>query len=257
MTHFVITAGGTAEMIDGVRKLTNVSTGRLGWECLDAVIARCKSHNWVDIEIHYILTETAYYRQLEEEEAHFVHFYRVTDNQSVYNTVNHLTKKYKIDYFIHCMAISDFTFDYAISKKSLVKQIWELSQSENYSLVELEKLFDNSTVKLEKQTKISSKNDIFISLKRTPKVISLVKKNNPKTCLIGFKLLKNVSENELKQQAIRLIQENGCDYVFANELSTISMNQKHTGILMCNNEIISRPRGKKEIARALVEQIIK
>ncbi len=256
MVHIAITAGGTSESIDGVRKLTNVSTGRLGWECLNAVIAFYKTHTQIDIKIHYILTETAYREKLEEEATHLVHFYQVTDTQSVYNTVDKITSHYKIDYFIHSMAISDFTFDYAINKKSLAEQIWRLSQSKSYNLTEIEKLLDNPTVKSQEKTKISSKNDIFISLKQTPKVISLIKKNNPNTCLVGFKLLRNVSEKELQQQAIHLTRKNGCDYVFANELSTIATTQKHTGILVHQEEIIARPTGKKEIAHTLVEQII-
>ncbi len=256
MTHIAITAGGTAESIDGVRKLTNVSTGRLGWECLKAVIAYYKTHTENRVKIHYIFTETAFREELQQELTGVVDFYEVTDTQNVYNTVNNLTQKYKIDYFIHSMAISDFTFDYAISKKKLAEQIWKLSKNEHCGLTEIEYLLDNPTIKSKKKTKISSKSDIFISLKQTPKVISLIKENNPNTCLVGFKLLRNVSEKELQQQAINLTNKNGCDYVFANELSTISTTQNHTGILVHKEKIVARPIGKKEIAQTLVEQII-
>ncbi len=256
MTHIVITAGGTSESIDGVRKLTNVSTGRLGWECLKAVLDYYKSHNKRDVKIHYILTETSYHEVIKEEDSYFVDFYTVTDTNSVYQTVNKITQKYKIDYFIHSMAISDFTFDYAISQKYLAKQIWELMKNGDCKLTDIEELLENSEMQLENKTKISSKNNIFISFKKTPKVISFIKKNNPETCLVGFKLLKNVSEKELLQESINLTNKNGCDYVFANELSTISTSQNHTGLLIHKGKIIARPRGKKEIAKTLVKQII-
>ena len=38
MLNIAITAGGTSENMDGVRKITNVSTGSLGWYCLEAVL---------------------------------------------------------------------------------------------------------------------------------------------------------------------------------------------------------------------------
>ncbi len=257
MRHIAITAGGTAERIDGIRKLTNVSTGKLGWECLKAVLQFLKNNSQPPTTIHYILTETAYREELQSEDTDFVRFHKVTDTQSVYNTIDSLTKSNNIDFFIHSMAISDFTFDYAIGKKKLAEQIWKLSKSKDYNLQQIEELLDNPTVQFEETSKISSKNDIFISLKQTPKVIALIKKNNPTTCLIGFKLLRNVSEQELQAQAIHLTHTNHCDYVFANELSTISNIENHTGILVHKNKIIARPIGKQQIAKTIVEQIIK
>ena len=46
MIHIVITAGGTEEPIDGIRKITNISSGSLGWHCFEAVLNYMSEENY-------------------------------------------------------------------------------------------------------------------------------------------------------------------------------------------------------------------
>ncbi|MDO5524348.1 MAG: phosphopantothenoylcysteine decarboxylase, partial [Bacteroidia bacterium] len=247
MLNIAITAGGTSENIDGVRKLTNVSTGKLGWECLKAVLRRFRS----DFYVYYILTETAYREELDEQERPFVDFLPVSDAESVYNAVDDLTKNVRISHFIHSMAISDFTFAYAAGTYELAMEISAMQAHDAVNEIAIQEVLENPMNQYNADEKIPSDDNIVIGLKRTKKVIPLIKQNNPNTFLVGFKLLKDVSEDELISVAGQLAERNECDMVFANQLANISDNG-HRGLLIKNGEIMARPVGKKQIAEAIV-----
>ncbi|HCA98294.1 MAG TPA: hypothetical protein DEP22_00115, partial [Porphyromonadaceae bacterium] len=95
--------------------------------------------------------------------------------------------------------------------------------------------------------KIPSDHNIILGLRRTQKVIPLIKRNNPNTFLVGFKLLKDVPEEELIRVANQLAEENGCDMVFANELAQLG-ESNHLGMLIRSGKVVDRPIGKKQIA---------
>ena len=257
MITIAITAGGTSENIDGIRKITNVSTGSLGWNCLEAVFAHMEKESISDFLVYYIHTESALRKKLNVKPSSNVKFIEASDAESVYNTVDALTKETKIDYFIHSMAISDFTYSYSIGIEQLVDEISNLIKDDNQFMRDrLRNLMKNPSNKLGDDKKISSSDDLFMALKTTKKVIPLIKKNNSDTLLVGFKLLKSVSEEELLKEARSLTDKNDCDMVFANEVSRIS-ETNHTGILIRNGEIIARPSGKKQIAESIIQNLFK
>lgn len=254
--NIAITAGGTSENIDGVRKLTNVSTGSLGWQCLEAVLNQLSSADNTDFHIYYIHTETALRKELNENRNRFVDFIEITDAESVYQTVDDLTKRVNITHFIHSMAISDFTFSYAVTIKRLAEELYRKTNGNpELSAQDFEEILQHPQSSYPGDSKISSKEPLLIGLKTTRKVISLIKKNNPATFLVGFKLLRNVTEEDLMREAQRLTDENGCNMVFANELSRIS-GSGHTGMLIQNGAVVARPEGKDAIAKVIVEKMI-
>lgn len=51
----IITAGGTSERIDNVRKITNSSTGKLGCTIANEILSTLE-----DVEIYYICSKTSY-----------------------------------------------------------------------------------------------------------------------------------------------------------------------------------------------------
>ena len=80
------------------------------------------------------------------------------------------------------MAVSDYTPVYMTG-------LDEVKTSSN-----LEELLDKQNI----EAKISSTDEVqILFLKKTPKIISLVKEWNPAIHLIGFKLLVDVSEDYL------------------------------------------------------------
>jgi len=255
MIHFAITAGGTSENLDGIRRITNTSTGSLGWHCLEAIFDAMHQRKVNDFRIHYLLTDTAIRKELSEEQKPFVEFIPVSDAESVYTAVDQLTKKVAIDYFIHSMAVSDFTFGYAVSVDALAREIAQIAVERTISESVLNELLENPQSQFRKNEKIPSDENLILGMKKTKKVIPLIKRNRPKTILVGFKLLNEVSEEKLLEAAKKLSEQNECDWVFANEASHIS-EQNHRGILIKGDEIVDRPEGKANIAASIVRNML-
>ena len=90
-------------------------------------------------------------------------------------------------------------------------------------------------------------------LKKTPKIISLVKEWNPAIHLIGFKLLVDVSEEYLIEIARQSLIKNQADLIIANDLTQISANQHHA--IFVEKEQLQTVQTKEEIANLLLEKI--
>lgn len=228
--NIIITAGGTSEYIDKVRKITNSGTGKLG-----AIIANTLIKNDNIENIYYICTEKA----ILPVENPNIKIIKTTDTESVKEAVEKTLKENKIDWFIHSMAISDYNVKYVTNFKILEK---ELKNSNN-----ILKTLNNPDEKLDNTKKLSSNEDnLVVVLQKTPKIIGLIKDVSPETKLIGFKLLENVEKDYLFEIALKLLNKNKCDYVIANDLKDIK-DGNHKAFLI-NNEINVELNGKEEIA---------
>ena len=253
MIHIAITAGGTEEPIDGVRKITNMSSGSLGWHCLEAVLSYMHEQNRTDFAVHYIKAPKAVTKTLSSEDVPFLSFVNVTNTQSVYDSIDTLMNEVNIDIFIHAMAISDFSYAYSASTSGLAEELYQsFVQNKNITREKVEDILTNPTQKHNADEKISSSEKIVMGFETTPKVISLIKMKNPATFLVGFKLVKHNRDNNLIKQAEKLRLVNDCDAVFANESSQLS-EENHAGLLLYKGEIVARPTGKKQIAEAIVK----
>lgn len=256
MLNIAITAGGTSEHIDGVRRLTNISTGLLGWYCLETILDYFCAEKRSDFHVTYLFTETAFRKALDKEQLPFVDFVPVTDAESVYHAVDALTKSVPVNFFIHSMAISDFTLAYVASTEELAKEINSLPPYSGDAGATVREVLENPENRYSLTEKIPSDHNIILGLRRTQKVIPLIKRNNPNTFLVGFKLLKDVPEEELIRVANQLAGENGCDMVFANELAQLG-ESNHLGMLIRSGKVVDRPIGKKQIAEAIVREMMK
>lgn len=252
MMHIAITAGGTEESIDGVRKITNMSSGSLGWHCLEAVLSFMRKHNHMDFVVHYIKAPKAVSKELSVEDARCVNFVNVTNTQSVYDCIDTLMDEVKIDLFIHAMAISDFAYSYSASISALAEELYQNFVANcDITIDDIEDILTKPKYRHDADEKISSSEKIIMGFETTPKVIALIKKKNRETFLVGFKLVKHNHDNNLMKQAEKLRLTNDCDAVFANEASQLS-EEGHAGLLLHMGEIVARPVGKKQIAEAIV-----
>lgn len=258
MLHIVITAGGTVEDIDEVRKITNTSTGQLGLYLCDEVIKYMSQNDIEDYQIHYIVTTTAVKPELDDIGLDHVEVYEVTDTDSVLNAIEKIFSRQKINYFIHSMAVSDFTTNQMMPISQLAEEIANKLTNipKDHWNKEVEAILKNPDCAVNKERKVSSESDLILTLKRTEKIISKLKKQDDTLFLVGFKLLKNVTEEELIKAANRLAEMNGCDLVLANDLQSISEGN-HTGLLIRHGEVIGKYEGKKHIAKAIVYQMMK
>lgn len=240
----IITAGGTSERIDNVRKITNSSTGKLGKIIAEELI---KQKNKKIEKIYYICAKNS----LKPKKNKKIQIIEILDTNSLKNQIEILLKNENINYFIHSMAVSDYCVEFVTSAENIAQNIIDNKPQNSEQLynciTHLKNVFLDS--------KISSDcDDVVIKLKKTPKIISLIKTLSPQTFLVGFKLLDGVSENKLIDTAINLKNKNNCDLVVANDLSHIRQGE-HKAYIIDKNNKYQNAYGKNDIANKLIEKI--
>lgn len=237
--NVVITAGGTSEYIDKVRKITNSSSGLLGAITADQLA----EHDEIE-HIFYICSQKAI---TPEDENNKISIIRIVNTNDLKNAVTDVLTKHHIDWFIHSMAVSDYYVDAVTTAEMLAKDITTHGDPEHF--------IKNPLTRLDNSDKLSSYNDnMVLILKQTPKVISIIKELSPDTKLIGFKLLDDVTDEELLSVAKKLMDKNKCDYVIANDLKKISQHS-HTAFLLNANNQYTTLHTKIGIANA-IENVI-
>lgn len=221
----LITSGGTTEKIDSVRGITNHSTGHLGKKIAELFLAN--GH-----QVTIVTTKAA----VKPEPSENLKITEISNVESLLETMEPLVKEH--DILIHSMAVSDYTPVY-------MTDFNELENSEDLT---------EFLSKSNSESKISSASDYqVLFLKKTPKIISLVKQWNPKIQLVGFKLLVNVSKQELFEVAHASLRRNKANIIVANDLSDITPNQ-HIAYLV-DEKSEEKVTTKSEIAQALFERI--
>lgn len=229
--NIVITAGGTSERIDMVRKITNSSSGKLG-----SIIAS----KFKDDQIFYICAKNSIKPNVKN-----IEIIEIENTNDLQNAIKEVLAKYKIDVFIHSMAVSDYMVDYVTTSKIL---------NDNYDNTNLEEYLKNNKNILTDKKISSNQNDLIVRLIKTPKVINIIKKLSPYTTLIGFKLLDSVTTDELIDAAKNLLDKNSCDYVVANDLKDIN-SSKHVAYIIDKDDNIIKSQTKEDIAEDIYQLI--
>lgn len=236
MKKIIITAGGTSEKIDNVRKITNSSSGKLGMTIANHLLAEKD-----DIKIYYVCSKNSF-----KPSNNKVQIIEIDNTIDLKKVIENLLINNNIDYFIHSMAVSDYMTDYVTNLNKIKESIIKANN--------LDEAF--SHIKVISANKISSYEDnLVIVLKPTPKIISIIKDISPSTYLVGFKLLDDASKEELIDAAKKLRNKNRCDLVVANDLSNIR-NGKHIAYIIDNEENIEESHSKNDIAKKLVRRIM-
>lgn len=221
----LITSGGTTEKIDSVRGITNHATGTLG---------KYIAETFLEKGYHVTLVTTK--EAVKPKDHPLLTVQIITNVDSLLSTLEPLVKTH--DVFIHSMAVSDYTPVY-------MTDLNEVEQAEHVS-----DLLNRQNT----ESKISSKEDYqVLFMKKTPKVISLVKTWNPDICLIGFKLLVNVSKDELFAVARESLQKNKARYILANDLTEIKGDKHHAYLL--DESHVYEADTKKAIANLIFERV--
>ncbi|HEL9629693.1 TPA: phosphopantothenate--cysteine ligase [Streptococcus suis] len=223
----LITSGGTSEAIDQVRAITNHASGNLGKIIAEQALR-------IGHEVTLVTTKQA----VKPEPQQNLTIIEISNVESLQSTLEPLVKTHHA--LIHSMAVSDYT------------PVYMTGLEEVQSTEDIASLLDKKNA----ESKISSKDDYqVLFLKKTPKVISYVKKWNPSIKLIGFKLLVDVPKEELFAVARQSIERNGADYILANDLTDIKGNQHIAYLLDKISEV--KANTKEEIAQLILETLEK
>jgi phosphopantothenate---cysteine ligase (CTP) len=247
--NVLITAGGTSEKIDDVRKISNTATGRLGSLVADCFLAD------ESVSVTCLCSENAVLPKNPR-----ARILRISDVQSLQRAVEEEMHARAYDAVIHSMAVSDYRVKYSAPSEwlaaQLAKSIGNGSQSPESLAAQIHAalLAYNGG---DRPKKISSDiENVFLCLEKTPKIIGLFKKLQPQTILVGFKLLAGVEEAELFGAARNLMKRNGCDFVLANDQEQIDEN-RHEAVLLGKDHSITRLHTKAEIAAAIKEHVMR
>lgn len=219
----LVTSGGTQEYIDEVRVMTNISSGKLGAEIATALIS-----NKADVTyLHGINAALPKFSNVSFfSDGDPFQDISIKTAQDAYNTMERLVPN--MDAVIHCMAVSDFTFNRDIALKC--------KSSDPQAFIDY----------------------MARSITTNPKIISKVKEWNPNTCLIGFKFEVGIPNSELISLAKASIEKNKCDLVIANDKEEFKRDANHTayfvyaerpGFMFYNNPL--KVSGKEEIAEEI------
>ncbi len=219
--------------------------------------------------------------------------YPISDTRELEATVRSICANVELDYIIHCMAVSDFyvadvktpeqlsadmarsVVDYMRSHPGLVseqnedtaetgietgKEINEVKCKDTDIEMErfgayLQGLLTSVDESQKEKPKLSSRHDLMLSLKRTQKIIGLLRELNPDAVMVGFKLLNDVTRDELIRVAGNLGNTYGCEFVVANDMQDISGN-RHKALIVRDMQVIETMENKREIAEEIAKRLL-
>lgn len=247
--NILITAGGTSEEIDDVRKITNMATGRLG-----SLIADCFLEN-KNVSVTFICSRNSARPKLRG-----ARIVPVENVRSLLSAVETEMRGYRYDAVIHSMAVSDYKVKYSVSAENFAAKLASSIQNIDFKEESLEQhiksVLLNCTGTPHTGKLSSDAENLFLCLEKTPKVIGMFKKLQPATVLVGFKLLSGVEKSELLRAAEKQIKQNNCDFVLANDLKNIGESH-HGAILLGRDHSVTNLSTKEEIAEEIKLRVIR
>ena len=186
--RILITAGGTRETIDGVRTLTNMSTGKTGAALADHLHEKG----------YQVLLLTNQYSIMPKTDVRVDTYDSFRD---IYNTLKALSQSHNFDMILHAAAISDYSISNIQTPEGLI----------NPSQDKMSSQYDNISIQLKRNEKILPRlKDLFGS----------------KTQIVGFKLTSTESKEEQARAIFSLFTENAVDYVIHNDMNDINKGQR-------------------------------
>ena len=209
----LITSGGTREAIDGVRSITNTSTGRTGAHIANYFSA--KGHR-----VTFVSAQESIQPDLPVQKVSFTSF------ADLQRSLENLLKNNHFDAVVHAAAVSDFTID----------KIQTGSDS----------------VDAQHGAKLDSDVEMSLKLKRTPKLIDQIRRlsRNRDLVLVAFKLLVNAGLEEKEKAVKKLFEGSKADIVVQNETSEVKAD-KHIAQIFDSTKLLKEVKDKGELSAAL------
>ncbi len=184
----MVTSGGTKENIDGIRFISNLSTGKTAATIADYFSRRGHS-------VTYLYTFDAATPKTNCVNAGYLSFSELDDK------LKSILGENDFDAVIHIAAVSDYSVDSVeIGDRKLIIPLKEKIDSESEKLV--------------------------LNLKKNPKIIDNLKSysKNKNLKVVGFKLTNNAGERAKVSMVQKLVDHSSCDFVVLNDKKDRSEN---------------------------------
>lgn len=211
--RILITAGGTEEPLDGVRCLTNRSTGATG-----GVLARYFAERGAEVLLLH--AERAQLANIAVERATFVTF------ADLGRALEDHLSTHDFDIVVHLAAVGD------------------------YSVASLE--VDGREIPLRGEGKVGSGHEVVIRLAPNPKLIDSLKKwsRNPAVQVVGFKLTDEPDAEIRAAQVRALLDRSAADLVVHNDVREID-DRHHLATIHDRRGPLVRTETKQHLAQEL------
>lgn len=211
----LVTAGGTEEAVDGVRRLVNVSTGATGSAIARAFAAR-------GAEVVMLHAARTPLEDLPVEREAFSSF------ADIEHRLRRLLGSRDFDAVIHLAAVSDYRI----------------------AAVEV----DGRPVRHGDAGKIPSGREVVLRLAPTLKLVDRLRgwSRNPGIRVVAFKLT-NTADPEARRRAIReLLDRSGADLVVHNDLAGIA-GDRHPAEIWHGDRVVAATKTKHQLAETLFD----
>jgi phosphopantothenoylcysteine synthetase/decarboxylase len=216
----LITAGGTREPIDGVRFITNFSTGSTGAYVADYLFA-----NGVDVTLL-----TSIDGRLPENSLKVIKYSSFEDIEKF---LREELGKREYDAVIQMAAISDYSVDYLESGTEIIKA--------------------------NQESKLDSGESLKIVLKKNPKLVNSLKGySSGNLKVIAFKLTKNGSRELIKEKVNSIFKGGEVDFIVHNDLTSITKDSHITTIYDAKGSILTGKTKRdlgENLKKILLEEI--
>jgi len=213
--RILVTAGGTEEPVDGVRRLTNISTGATG-----GVLSRFFAE--AGAEVLLLHAERAPLDEIPVRQETFLSF---ADLSAV---LRGLLEERPWDAVVHLAAVSD------------------------YSIAAIE--VDGRPVAPGATGKIGTGREVVLRLTANPKLVDSLRtwSCNPSVQIVAFKLTDDPDPSSRAAQVQALIDRGTADLVVHNDLREID-EDRHPAVIHGPTGPLVRTETKEELARALFQ----
>lgn len=222
----LVTSGGTKIRIDRVRSITNMSNGTFGSQIVDSFFYLKNG-----IDIAFLAAKDSKLPKIEITDI----LHTTVEGRGISVTRNNFNYRFNLIPYI--------TFD------DYEKNLFALLHNHNFDVIILAAAVSDYGIENYVDGKIrSSDEEMIIRLKPLPKLISRVREAAPNSFIVGFKLLVDSTEDQLKQACIDSMNKNKLDMIVGNDLRDIQQDN-HTLTLgfWNNNQIEFEKKSKREV----------
>ncbi len=128
-------------------------------------------------------------------------------------------------------------------KKTLIKKFDVVIHAAAVADYQLQKQF--------KEKLDADKERLTLTLIRTPKLINTIKKQNPRTILVGFKLETGITEKSIKRKTQKLFTDARCNLVVANSFK----KDNYQAVLIDDQgKILAKAKTRLQLIQQLINQ---